>query len=323
MFSVVSPEKFLPYPLCIPKLSVKLGQMDLRLFIAAPLQISYPFAFKIGFLDIGWINVLDILLVTILLFNLYKLLKGSGALKIFIGFLFLYLVYLVVKASEMELLGEILGQFMNVGVLAAIILFQQEIRKFLLLIGKSAEFRDITGLRFFKRGNKKDEPELNINGIVDAMKAMGASNTGGLIVVSRADDLRFYAETGDYLNAEISKRLLLSIFFKNSPLHDGAVIIYKNRILAARCILPVSENKSIPASMGLRHRAGIGITEVTDSAVLVVSEETGQLSYVFGGVIQHNLSPLEIRRVLREYLMGEHTVPAERKQEDQTAAGHN
>jgi len=259
---------------------------------------------QIGFLEISWVDFLDILFVAILLFNLYKLLRGSGALKVFFGFLSLYFLYLVVKATEMELLSEILGQFMGVGVLAAIILFQQEIRKFLLLIGRTTEFRDF-GLIDFLKGNKANEKgEVNLTPLIEAMKALGSSNMGALIVISRDDDLQFFAETGDLLDAVISKRLLISIFFKNSPLHDGAAILHKGKIVAARCILPVSENENIPAQFGLRHRAAIGITEQHDVAVLVASEETGQLSFVRKGEILHNLSTIELRRNLNEYLSG-------------------
>ncbi|GAA4827800.1 diadenylate cyclase CdaA [Algivirga pacifica] len=246
------------------------------------------------------VDIIDILMVSILLFNLYKLIRGSVALKIFLGILSLYLVYQVVKATEMELLSALLGQFMEVGVMAAIILFQPEIRKFLMLVGNSTDFKNFPLLRLF-RSRKDKDTELDISPIVEAMKEMGASATGALMVISKDDALSYYADTGDHLDAKISKRILLSIFFKNSPLHDGAVLIYKNRITAARCILPVTENQNIPATMGLRHRAGIGMTEVTNTAVLVVSEETGQMSYIRGGRIFHNLSTLEIRQKLKEY----------------------
>ncbi|MGB0525050.1 MAG: diadenylate cyclase CdaA [Flammeovirgaceae bacterium] len=258
---------------------------------------------SIGFLEIHWLDVLDIALVTILLYNLYKLIRGSVALKIFLGFLAVYLVFLIVKATEMALLAEILGQFMGVGVIAVIVLFQNEIKKFLLIIGKTTEFNQVMGK--FVNTNKSEKEIMDISPILAAMKVMGGTNTGALIVVSRMDDLQYYAETGDHLDAEISKRLILSIFYKNSPLHDGAVIIHKNRMKAARCILPVSDNQYIPASMGLRHRAAVGITEVTSAAVLLVSEETGQLSFVFKGKIGHNLSIQEIRKLLVAYLKGE------------------
>lgn len=260
--------------------------------------------FHIGFVDVHFGNILDILLVTALLYNLYKLIKGGVALRIFIGFLALYLFYLVVKATEMELLTTLLGQFMNVGVIAGIILFQQEIRKFLLLIGKSTQFEQFNFWGLFKLQSDNSKNQLNITHILDAMKSMSRSKTGALIVVSKNDDLKFYAETGDIIDAVVSKRLLISVFFKNSPLHDGAAIIYKDRLLAARCILPVSDNKDIPASMGLRHRASIGLTEATNAVVLVVSEETGQMSFVKNGKIFHNLSILEIRQKLNQFLSG-------------------
>ncbi|AZQ61221.1 TIGR00159 family protein [Flammeovirga pectinis] len=258
--------------------------------------------FSVGFLEINFVDVLDILLVSVLLFHLYKLIKGSVALKIFVGGLSIYLTYLVVKATDMELLSEILSQFIDVGVIAAIILFQQEIRKFLLIIGKSTDFKNFPLFQLFRGKGKDYEINLDIPSIIDAMKDMSGTNTGALIVISKDSDLQFYAETGDFVDAKISKRLLLSIFFKNSPMHDGACLIYNNRIQAARCILPISENPNIPATMGLRHRAGIGMTENTNAIVLIVSEETGQMSYIQGGVIDHNLSSIELRTKIRAYM---------------------
>jgi uncharacterized protein (TIGR00159 family) len=258
---------------------------------------------KIGFLEIGWKDVLDISLVTILLFQLYKLMKGTLAVRIFLGFLSIYLVYLLVKAFHMELLTAILGQFIGVGVIAVFILFQQEIRKFLMMIGKSTSVDD----RFFKnlmnRNKTTGEEELDLNPLIDASKTLASMNMGALIVIAKSSELKFYAESGDMMDAMISKRLLISIFQKNSPLHDGAVIIEKNRIKAARCILPVSENDEIPANFGLRHRAAIGITEVTDSVVLIVSEETGQTSVAINGILHHNLSRTELRSKIRNYLL--------------------
>ncbi|MDQ3394745.1 MAG: diadenylate cyclase [Bacteroidota bacterium] len=244
-------------------------------------------------------------LVSILLYQVYKLMRGSVAVKIFLGFLSLYLIYLVVNAAEMELLSAILGQFMGVGVLAAIILFQQEIRKFLLLIGKTTIFnRDniFSGLPWRKNVQLRN---VNVTPIIEAAKTLGGSNTGALIVFSKSSELRFYAESGDLIDAVISKRLLLSIFNKYSPLHDGAAIIYQGRIKAARCILPVTEQENLPAHFGLRHRAAIGMSEVTDSLIIVVSEETGQLSAVKNGKIYHNLSTLELRKKINEYLYEE------------------
>jgi uncharacterized protein (TIGR00159 family) len=228
--------------------------------------------------------------------------KGSVAVKIFGGFLSLYLIYLVVRAAQMELLSSILGQFMGVGVIAAIILFQQEIRKFLLLVGKSTTLNRDTFYKSLFIWRKVDTFQFNITPVIDACKAMSGTATGALIVFSRDSELKFYVDSGDKVDAEISNRLLLSIFNKYSPLHDGAVIIYNGRVRAARCILPVSENDNLPAQYGLRHRAAIGMSEITDTMIIVVSEETGQMSLARNGYIWHNLSALELRRKINEYL---------------------
>lgn len=261
--------------------------------------------FKIGFLDISIVNMIDIALVAALLYQVYKLLKGSVAIKIFLGFLSLYLIYLLVRAVRMELLSAILGQFMGVGVIAAIIIFAPEIRKFLLILGRSSIFSDDNvwkDLLFFWR--KKENSAFNISPIIDATKSLAGSNTGALIVISSTVELKFYAESGDILDAELSKRLLISIFNKYSPLHDGAVIIHKGRIKAARCILPVTE-REVPAQFGLRHRAAIGMSEATDALILVVSEETGQISMMKNGKVLHNLSFQEIREIINDYLNNE------------------
>lgn len=260
------------------------------------------FAFQIGFLDISWKDVLDILLVTFLLAQVYKLMKGSVAIKVFVGFLSIYLIYLVVSALQMELLSTILGQFMGVGVLAVIILFQQEIRKFLLLVGRTNIFEDrnlMKNLRFWTQNGKNRR--ANITPIVEAVKSLAGSNTGALIVLSEDSPLKFYAESGDAMDSLLSKRLLLAIFNKYSPLHDGAVIVHKDRIVAARCILPVTE-RDVPAQYGLRHRAGLGMSENTETFIIVVSEETGQISAMQNGETMHNISTQELRRQINKYL---------------------
>ncbi|MEQ9379096.1 MAG: diadenylate cyclase CdaA [Imperialibacter sp.] len=261
-------------------------------------------AFKIGFLEIGWVDVIDIGLVSVLLYHVYKLMRGSVAIRVFLGFLFLYLVYLVVRAAEMELLSIILGQFMGVGVLAVIILFQQEIRKFLLIIGRTTAFDKES---FFKSfgvfwRSSSASNKFDVTPLVEGMKSLGGSNTGALMVVSKNTELKFYAESGDRMDAILSKRLLLSIFNKYSPLHDGAVIVYEGKIVAARCILPVTERDNLPAQFGLRHRAAIGMSEQTDTLILVVSEETGQLSVVRNGRVFYNLAPQDIRKKINDYL---------------------
>jgi diadenylate cyclase len=270
--------------------------------------------FSIGFLEISWVDIADILMVGYLLYQLYKLLRGSVAIKIFVGIISIYLLFLIVKAAEMKLLTTILGQFTGVGIIAAIILFQQEIRKFLILIGKTTAFNNEN---FFKNLFRRDFINtnlLNLQPVLDAAKSMSGTNTGGLIVFAKSSELKFYAESGDALDAIISKRMLLSIFYKNSPLHDGAVIISNNRIKAARCILPITENSDVPASLGLRHRAALGMSEVTDSVVLIISEETGQMSLAHNGRLEVNLSTNELREKINYYLYEEEATKEEVKE---------
>ncbi len=255
---------------------------------------------QIGFLDVRLVDLFDIAAVSFLLFQVYKLMRGSVAVRIFLGFLFLYLIYLVVRAIDMDLLSSILDQFMGVGVIAVIILFQQEIRKFLLMLGKTPIFNRESIFKGF--WGHDENIEEKVKQVVEAAKSMGGANTGALIVYSRDTELKFYAESGDVINADLSKRLILSIFNKYSPLHDGAVIIHNNKIVAARCVLPVTEKEDLPAQFGMRHRAAVGMSEATDTLVLVVSEETGQMSITQNGMIYHNLSGHEMTEKIMEYL---------------------
>lgn len=263
-------------------------------------------AIKIGFLEVTWVDFIDIALVSVLLYQVYKLIRGSIAVNIFLGLLALYLVYLVVRAAQMELLATILGQFMGVGVIAMIVLFQPEIRKFLLVLGRSAEFREnlFKTISNWRTGHHED---FDLSEIIEAAKTLKAGKTGALIVFSRDTELKFYAETGDALNAEVNKRLLLSIFNKNSPLHDGAVIIHKGRIKAARCVLPVSENDHLPPNFGLRHRAAVGMSENTDTLVMAISEETGRLILARNGKYLKALKLKQVEQKIMEYL--NHTEP--------------
>lgn len=259
------------------------------------------FSFNIGFLEVSWVDVIDITLVSVLLYQVYKLIRGSIAVNIFLGILALYLIYLIVRAAEMELLTTILGQFMGVGVLAMIILFQPEIRKFLLVIGRSTEFRE----NIFKTMTAWRNPidhGFDIQQVMEAVKTLRSTKTGALIVFSRDMELKFYIETGDTLNAEVTRRLLLAIFNKSSPLHDGAVIIHKGRIKAARCILPVSENDNLPAHFGLRHRAAVGMSENTDTLVLAISEETGRLILARNGGYLRGLKLSQLEKKILDYL---------------------
>lgn len=259
------------------------------------------FAFHIGFLEVGWVDLIDVGLVSILLYQVYKLIRGSIAVNIFLGILSLYLVYLIVDAVKMELLTRILGQFMGVGVLAMIILFQPEIRKFLLLIGRSAELNREGIFKSFSNW-RTEQDDFEIHPVMEAAKTLKATRTGALIVFSRDVELKFYVETGDVLDAEISKRLLLSIFNKNSPLHDGAVIIYKGRVKAARCVLPVSENDHLPPHFGLRHRSAVGMSEITDTLVMAISEETGRLILARNGKYIRALKLKQVEQKILEYL---------------------
>ena len=257
--------------------------------------------FNIAFLEVSWVDLIDISLVAILLYQVYKMIRGSLAVNIFLGILLLYLIYLIVRAAQMELLATILGQFMGVGVLAMIILFQPEIRKFLLVIGRGTEFREnIFSAISAWRNDYHDE--FDIHQVIEAAKTLKATKTGALIVFSLDSELKFIIETGDLLDAEVTKRLLISIFYKNSPLHDGAVIIYKGRIKAARCVLPVSENDHLPAHFGLRHRSAIGMSESTDTLVMAISEETGRLVLARNGKYLRGLKLKQVEQKILEYL---------------------
>jgi uncharacterized protein (TIGR00159 family) len=259
------------------------------------------FLFKIGFLEVSWVDIIDIALVSILLYQVYKLIRGSIAVNIFLGILALYLVYLIVRAAQMELLATILGQFMGVGVLAMIILFQPEIRKFLLVIGRGTEFRENIFKTLANWRNTYHE-DFDVAQIIEAIKTLKATRTGALIVFSRDVELKFYVETGDYIDAQVSKRLLLSIFNKNSPLHDGAVVIYKGKIKAARCVLPVSENDHLPPHFGLRHRSAIGMSENTDTLIMVISEETGRLVLARNGKYLKGLKLKQVEQKIVDYM---------------------
>ncbi len=260
------------------------------------------FLFKIGFLEVGWVDFVDVALVGILLYQVYKLIRGSIAVNIFLGILALYLIYLIVRAAQMELLATILGQFMGVGVLAMIILFQPEIRKFLLLIGRTTDINRDSILKTISNWRTGHHDDFDVHQVIEAVKTLKATRTGALIVFSRDMELKFYAETGDPVDAEVNKRLLLAIFNKTSPLHDGAAIIYQGRIKAARCVLPVSENDHLPPHFGLRHRSAIGMSETTDTLVMAISEETGRLILARNGKFIRGLKLKHVEQKILEYL---------------------
>ena len=236
------------------------------------------------FINFQWTDALDIQLVALLLFYVYRLIRGTVAIKIFLGIVVVWGLWKTTQILEIRMMSSIIGGFMNIGLIALVIVFQQEIRKFLLLIG-STNLGKRSG--FLKPFNflKSDaqNQQTNIGAVVDALEKMSQTKTGALIVIERDNALDFVTQTGDKMNIEVSQPILESIFYKNSPLHDGAAVIEKNFIIATRVILPVSDERSIPLRFGLRHRAAVGITEKTDALALVVSEETGSVSLIKNG----------------------------------------
>lgn len=251
------------------------------------------------FIHIKFLDVLDILFVSFLFYELYSLVRGTVTFSIFLGIFMVFVVWVVVRALKMELLGSILSNLFGVGMIALIVVFQQEIRRFLLMLGNSYRNNKKISLESLFSGNFRNISPVGIKSIVDACIQMSKTRTGALIVISRENELKEYVRTGEFVDAEIRTDLIASIFFKNSPLHDGACIVVSNRIQAVRCILPVSSSQEISPSLGLRHRAAIGMSEVTDAFIIVVSEETGKISIAENGQLIENVSPDELFRVLQ------------------------
>ncbi len=244
------------------------------------------------------VDVVDILLFAILLYEIYNLVKGTAAIRIFIGIIAVYVIWKVVRALQMQLLTEILGQFISVGVIALIVVFQPEIRQFLLLVGNTRIIKN-QPKRFLFWRFKFDNPVHQHTGkIVKACQKMAESKTGALVVITRQNELAEYTLTGQPVEAKISEALLETIFFKNSPLHDGAVVITGSYIKAARCILPVSTRDTLPSYFGLRHRAAAGISERSDAIAVVVSEERGDISCFSEGKIMEDISPSDLLNFL-------------------------
>ncbi len=257
--------------------------------------------FQIGFKD-----VVDIFLVAILLYQTFQLLKRTGAVNIFVGILtFIICWFLVSYVFKMELLGGIFDRVISVGAFALIVLFQDEIRRFFSKIGSRRRGSIFYSLkRFFgNSNNEKEKIDFDLVQVVLACRNLSKSSTGALIILTRNNSLDFYAHSGEQLNANINSRLIESIFFKNSPLHDGALIISNRKLKAAACILPVSKNQSIPKRMGLRHRAALGVTENSDAIAIVVSEETGHISYAHNGQLTVNLKPEQLEHFLSDEMV--------------------
>lgn len=249
------------------------------------------------FINIGLWNIIDVLLVAFILFQIYLLIRKTVAIHIFVGIFLFYLLWFLVRALNLELLSSFLGQFIEVGVLALIIVFQPEIRKFLLILGTKYNLTDRLSSNFFwaEKKIKMDENEAEI--ISRACAHMSSIKTGALIVIAHEADLSEYISSGVSLNSGISSSLLETIFYKSTPLHDGAVIISNGKVRAARCILPVTSQK-IKSNIGLRHRAAIGMSEQTDAHIITVSEENGYISYTQNGSLERNISRSRLKELL-------------------------
>ena len=253
--------------------------------------------YTMGFVPFTFIDFIDIILVAAIMFWIYRATRGTNAPYIISGIIMIYLMWVVVRTLNMELLSNLLGQFVSVGVIALIIVFQPEIRRFLQMIGmRQKRFNFIA--RIF---NRNDNTSVTIIApIVQACREMSAHKTGALIVIGRQSDLRLITEGGIAIDAKISTPLLENIFFKNAPLHDGAVVIEGDRIVAAKCILPVTQS-DVPKSYGTRHRAAIGMSEISDAIILVVSEETGGISIAHGGTIHRDIAPDQLANLLQRH----------------------
>ena len=257
-----------------------------------------------GFLDITLVDIIDIFVVALIMFQVYRLTRGTNALRIVVGILIIYLLWIVTRVLNMELLSMILGQIIGVGVIALIIVFQQEIRRFLILLGTQYTNRRVSFMaRLFRpRGRKvKVVGQEWIDTVVGACADMAKTKTGALIVIARNVNLLPFIEQGERIDALISASLIKNIFFKNSPLHDGAMVIADDRIAAARCVLPSTE-REVPMEFGMRHRAALGASEITDALVIVVSEERGTISIARKGHISRDISPAHLQVLLRKGL---------------------
>lgn len=253
------------------------------------------------FFEFGIKDVIDILLVALILYYLYKMMKVSRSLNVFIGILMFVVTWLLVtQVLEMRLLGSIMDKLVSVGVIGLIILFQEDIRKFLYNMGARQRMGFL--VRLFSKKNNKQNERKEIVPIVLACMNMSRRKEGALIVIERDTKLESFVKTGSLIDANIEQLLIENIFFKNSPLHDGAMIISKKRIMAAGCILPVAHNQDIPKELGLRHRAALGMSQESDAVVIIVSEETGGIAVAIKGQFQLLLSAEKLESILTEEL---------------------
>lgn len=258
----------------------------------------------LSFLNFSWIDLLDILMVAAVIFFIWRWMRGSSAFNIFIAIIIVLIVRILAVALGMKMMSALLGTIIDVGALALIVIFQPEVRRFLNTIGRSAG-NTIGKRNIFQKMLTRDSSNTlssaSIDEIAEACKEMAAQKTGALIVIRHNNLLDDIMSTGDNIDAEISRRLIMNIFFKNSPLHDGAMVISNNRITAARCTLPITERQDLPPRFGMRHKAAVGISEASDADVIVVSEQTGSISFVHAGKV----TPVNSINVLKLTLGGQ------------------
>jgi len=252
------------------------------------------------FIHIRLLDIIDIFLVAWLLYQLYMLVRGTVALNIIVVIAAIYIFWWVTRALQMELLSKIIGQVIGVGVIALIIVFQQEIRRFLIYMGSRYVDGNMISLDRIFNMRFEAKPRIPIKSVLKAVMQMSQTKTGALIVIRRKSNLKMYTESAEILNSATSSRLITSIFNKTGPLHDGALVMDRDQLVAARVILPVTDKPNLPPEYGLRHRAALGISEVTDSLVIVVSEETGQISIAENGILQKNIGIKVLTQKLEE-----------------------
>ena len=257
----------------------------------------------LGLPEIQVIDIIDILLVAALVYYIYRLVKGTNIILIFWALLILLVIWRAADLLGMRLLGAILSSIVSVGLIALIIIFQPEIRRFLLFVGTKTQLDESfwKRIRFWKHNIQNNKQSVNYEAYINACMHMSQSKTGALIIFKRRNEVDDLVTTGERIDALASSPLLEALFFKNSPLHDGAVIVRGNLILAARCILPVTSRLDIDPNLGLRHRSAIGVTEQLDVLSVIVSEETGAISSALNGEIHHDISLVELRQALEKY----------------------
>ena len=253
-----------------------------------------------GFIPFTFVDLIDIFLVASLFYGLYRAMKGTSAPYIMVGIFFIYLVWILVKTFNLVLFSTILGQIISVGVLAILIIFQPEIRHFLQAIGRQRRrFEWLT--RIFDFRHRKSAKEIDLRPIVEACQEMGEQKVGALIIIKQSNDLGIVEESGIAIDAKVSSALIQNVFFKNAPLHDGGMVISGDRVVAAKCVLP-STQQEVPKSYGMRHRAALGMSEVSDAIVIVVSEETGGISLAHDSTIKRNIDPKHLHQSIRKLM---------------------